>query len=220
LQRGRVGKTKRECVWKRGSGLSGTVESRNWEGLWRFPAGEARLRRRAFDSLYEKAEKEAVFSRRPHRGVELQSGLRVKRSEGSQAESPVGDRVTAEMERASRPTPHLPFVDNSLHNPLFSTMIKKVNKRSSDQTKVTFVLPEDHDMGKDVHVVGDFNNWTPGENKFVRRSNQTYSTNAMLEEGGRYEFRYYSEDKGYFDESDADDYVPNEHGGQNCVVEA
>lgn len=99
-------------------------------------------------------------------------------------------------------------------------MIKKVSKRGSDKVKVTFVLPEDHDYGENVHVVGDFNDWTPGENKFIRRSNKTYSTNAKLDEGDSYEFRYYSEDKGYFNEPEADEYVANEHGEDNCVVEA
>ena len=98
-------------------------------------------------------------------------------------------------------------------------MIKKVNKRDSDQVKVTFVLPEDHPYGEEVSVVGEFNDWTAGEHKFVRRSNQTYSTNVMLTEGDRYAFRYYSEEKGWIDEEEADDYVTNEFGERNCIVE-
>jgi len=98
-------------------------------------------------------------------------------------------------------------------------MIKKVNKRDSDQVKVTFVLPDDHPYGEDVSVVGDFNDWTAGEHTFVRRSNQTYSTNVMLEEGNRYAFRYYSEEEGWVNEDDADDFEPNEYGATNCIVE-
>jgi len=98
-------------------------------------------------------------------------------------------------------------------------MIKKVNKRDSDQVKVTFVLPEDHPFGKEVSVVGDFNDWTEGEHTFVRRSNQTYSTNVMLEEDNRYAFRYYSEEEGWINEEEADDFEPNEFGATNCVVE-
>lgn len=98
-------------------------------------------------------------------------------------------------------------------------MIKKVNKQDSDRVKVTFVLPEDHPFGEEVSVVGDFNDWTPGEHRFVRRSNQTYSTNVMLEEGDRYAFRYYSEERGWVNEEEADDVEPNEFGATNCVVE-
>lgn len=98
-------------------------------------------------------------------------------------------------------------------------MIKKVNKRNSDRVKVTFVLPDDHPYGENVSVVGDFNDWTPGEHRFVRRSNQTYSTNVTLSENDRYDFRYYSEEAGWVNDDEADDYVPNEFGATNCVVE-
>ena len=97
-------------------------------------------------------------------------------------------------------------------------MIKKVNKRSDDTVKVTFVLPDDHPYGEEVSVVGDFNDWTPGEHRFVRRSNQTYSTNVTLPENGRYAFRYYSEEEGWINEDEADDFVPNDFGETNCVV--
>ena len=97
-------------------------------------------------------------------------------------------------------------------------MIKKVNKRSSDRVKVTFVLPEDHPYGDDVSVVGDFNDWTPGEHTFVRRSNQTYSTNVLLPEDDRFKFRYYSEEDGWINEDEADDFEPNEYGATDCVV--
>jgi 1,4-alpha-glucan branching enzyme len=98
-------------------------------------------------------------------------------------------------------------------------MIKKVSKRDSDRVKVTFVLPEDHPYGDTLSVVGDFNDWTPGEHTFVRRSNQTFSTNVMLEEGDRYAFRYYSDEHGWVNEEEADAVEPNEYGSTNCVVE-
>jgi len=97
-------------------------------------------------------------------------------------------------------------------------MIKKVNKRSSDRVKVTFVLPEDHPYEGDISVVGDFNDWTPGEHRLVRRSNQTFSTNVLLPEDGRYAFRYYSEEEGWIDDDEADDYEPNAFGSTNCIV--
>lgn len=98
-------------------------------------------------------------------------------------------------------------------------MLKKVNKKKSDQVKVTFVLPDDHPYGDEVSVVGDFNDWTPGANRFVRRSNQTYSTNVMLPEDSRFSFRYYSEDVGWINENEADDFEPNDFGSTNCVVQ-
>ena len=97
-------------------------------------------------------------------------------------------------------------------------MIEKVDKRTSDRVKVTFVLPEDHPYDGDISVVGDFNDWTPGEHRFVRRSNQTYSTNVKLPEDHRFAFRYYSDEDGWINEDDADDVEPNEFGTTNCVV--
>lgn len=97
-------------------------------------------------------------------------------------------------------------------------MIKKVDKRSSDRVEVTFVLPENHPYEGEISVVGDFNDWTPGEHRLVRRSNQTYSTNVMLPEDGRYAFRYYSEQDGWINEEEADDFEPNEFGSTNCIV--
>jgi cupin superfamily acireductone dioxygenase involved in methionine salvage len=41
----------------------------------------------------------------------------------------------------------------------------------------------------------------------------------MLEEDNRYAFRYYSEEEGWINEEEADDFEPNEFGATNCVVE-
>jgi hypothetical protein len=98
-------------------------------------------------------------------------------------------------------------------------MIKKVNKRNSNNVKATFVLPDDHPYGE-VSVVGDFNDWTPGKDRFVRRSNHTYSVSIMLEEGKEYAFRYYSEEQGWVNEEEADGYRDNEFGETNCIIEA
>lgn len=98
-------------------------------------------------------------------------------------------------------------------------MIKKVSKRDSSRVKVTFVLPEDHPYGDEVSVVGDFNEWTSGTHRFVRRSNQTFSTNVMLRENDRVAFRYYSEENGWVNDEAADAYEHNEFGTTNCVVE-
>lgn len=96
-------------------------------------------------------------------------------------------------------------------------MIRKKKIKDSDQVRVTFILPGDHPYGE-VAVVGDFNDWDPSANPFVRRSNQTYSTAAVLDAGERYAFRYLCEDGSWVNDEAADDYEPNDFGDTNGVV--
>ncbi len=97
-------------------------------------------------------------------------------------------------------------------------MLKKSNIKGSEQVKVTFVLPQDHPHSA-ASVVGDFNDWDPAANKLVKRANNTLSTAVTLNKGQRYAFRYYAADGTWFNDEAADAYEPNEHGGQNCVIE-
>ena len=98
-------------------------------------------------------------------------------------------------------------------------MLKKKKGSGQNEVKVTFVLPADHPH-TEASVVGDFNDWDPAANKFIKRSNNTYSTAVTLEKGKSYAFRYYTSDGTWFNDEDADGYVQNEHGSVNCVVQA
>jgi hypothetical protein len=42
---------------------------------------------------------------------------------------------------------------------------------------------------------------------------------AIVAAGARHEFRYRTGDGRWFNDEAADDYVPNEFGGVNCVVD-
>jgi 1,4-alpha-glucan branching enzyme len=96
-------------------------------------------------------------------------------------------------------------------------MIRKQNLKGNGKVQVTFILPEDHPYGQ-VSVVGDFNNWDPAANRFVRRNNKTYSTAVKLIIGKRYAFRYFSEDGHWVNDEAADAYEPNEFGTDNCIL--
>ena len=98
-------------------------------------------------------------------------------------------------------------------------MLKKNKVSGKNEVKVTFVLPADHPHTQ-ASVVGDFNDWNPSTNKLRKRSNNTYSTAVTLKKGKSYAFRYYATDGTWFNDDEADDYVQNEHGSMNCVVEA
>jgi len=74
-------------------------------------------------------------------------------------------------------------------------------KPGTAATKVTFVLPADVHDGP-VSVVGCFNDWTPGVDTLVKRSNGTRSVSVQLEDGV-YEFRYLGAGGVWLDEPSA-----------------
>ena len=97
-------------------------------------------------------------------------------------------------------------------------MIKHQTVKKDNKVKVTFVLPYDPEVAQ-VSVVGDFNSWTPGKNKMVKRNNGTRSASITLDPGQQYLFRYFSNDGVWFNDDRADDYEPNGIDGFNCVVQ-
>ena len=96
-------------------------------------------------------------------------------------------------------------------------MIRRRKSRSSDEVRVTFVLPADHGHG-DAAVVGTFNNWDPTRHPFVKRSNGTYSVTVTLPAGSSHLFRYYGLDGSWFNEPEADGYEPSGKGSDNCAL--
>jgi 1,4-alpha-glucan branching enzyme len=73
----------------------------------------------------------------------------------------------------------------------------------SGELRLTFVLPQREPDGG-VSVVGDFNDWTPGVHRLVRRSNGTRSVKVTVPAGNAYRFRYLAEGGHWFDDPDVD----------------
>jgi hypothetical protein len=76
-------------------------------------------------------------------------------------------------------------------------------QRKGDQTRLTFALPNDGQLGP-VSVVGDFNDWTPGTHTLVKRTNGTRSVVVAVPTGTHHRFRYLAADGHWFDDRDAD----------------
>ena len=70
------------------------------------------------------------------------------------------------------------------------------------QTKIQLVLPDDIHDGP-ISVVGNFNDWTPGRHRLVRRSNGTRSVTLTVVPGQELVFRYLGSGGWWFDEPEA-----------------
>ncbi|WP_219942128.1 isoamylase early set domain-containing protein [Iamia sp. SCSIO 61187] len=85
--------------------------------------------------------------------------------------------------------------------------------------KVTFDLTAEAGV-KDVHLCGEFRDWSPTATPMTRREDGTYRVTVALEPGRSYRFRYLLDGDRWENDWAAHDYVPNEHGGDDSVVVA
>jgi len=69
-----------------------------------------------------------------------------------------------------------------------------------------------------VVVVGDFNDWSPDRHP-MRGAPDGWSCIVTLPVGRRYRFRYLLDGERWENEWEADDYVDNDHGGQDSVID-
>ena len=100
-------------------------------------------------------------------------------------------------------------------------LIKKAKGKSSHALVTFKVGKNEAPSASDVLLLGDFNNWQTNDSAYqMDKKNGSYSKTIELEIGKRYEFRYLSTDKGWFNDHDADAYVPSPYDGvDNSVVD-
>jgi 1,4-alpha-glucan branching enzyme len=102
-------------------------------------------------------------------------------------------------------------------------MLKKTYVKSRDIGKVTFQLarsevPEGVEV-ESVHLVGDFNDWREDETPMkYSKTYKAYRTSVELNPGEEYQFRYLINGQTWCNDWEADAYVPNNLGEDNCVV--
>ena len=82
---------------------------------------------------------------------------------------------------------------------------------------VTFSLPCPGPAAS-VVVLGDFNGWDPTATP-MRKAGDVQTASVVLEGGRRYFFRYLDEEGRWFNDEKADDYVSNDYGESNCVID-
>ena len=84
--------------------------------------------------------------------------------------------------------------------------------------RVTFEVPAELGATR-AHVCGDFNDWSPTATPMKRRKDGALAVTVTLPAGSRHRFRYLLDDGRWENDWAADDYVANEFGGDDSVVE-
>lgn len=100
-------------------------------------------------------------------------------------------------------------------------LVKEIKKNSS-YTTVKFTIGEQEaPSASSVLLLGDFNDWQRNNSTSqMKKEGNTFVKNVKLENGKRYEFRYLSEDNGWFNDSAADAYTASPFEGiENGVVD-
>ena len=83
--------------------------------------------------------------------------------------------------------------------------------------KVTFELAAQDDVTS-VHLCGEFNDWSTSATPMTRSKDGTFHTTVALEADSSYRFRYLLDGEHWENDWAADDYVPNDYGGDDAVV--
>ena len=96
-------------------------------------------------------------------------------------------------------------------------MLKKRRLKSRPVCKVTFTLPPSIDAEM-ACVVGGFNDWDPTAHPMRRLKSGLYRVTIELEAGREYQFRYLVNNQEWHNDDQAERYVPNPFGSDNCVV--
>jgi 1,4-alpha-glucan branching enzyme len=96
-------------------------------------------------------------------------------------------------------------------------MLKKKQSKSKPVTSVTFEVPAEVGAER-VFVVGDFNDWSMNKTELTKRKDGRFSATVQLAPG-RYRFRYFLDGDRWENDKEADAYVPNEFGSEDCIVE-
>jgi len=101
-------------------------------------------------------------------------------------------------------------------------MLKKKYIKSRNVFKVTFELAENELPGNlevdSVHLLGDFNGWDPDSTPMKSLKRGAYQASLELEPGKQYQFRYLVNGVHWYNDLEADAYLPSGLGPENSVL--
>jgi len=94
-------------------------------------------------------------------------------------------------------------------------MLRKKYFKTKDECEVTFELQK---QANKVALVSEFNGWKPVEMK-VRKKDKVFYTRMRLPIERSVQFRYLVDDLRWENDDSADEYIRNEFGEENSVVQ-
>ncbi|MCU1361576.1 MAG: glycoside hydrolase family 13 [Ilumatobacteraceae bacterium] len=89
---------------------------------------------------------------------------------------------------------------------------------ASDQAISRTFRAEAHEKVEQIALVGDFNDWSP-TSSMMQRVDDHFEITIPLDVGRRYRYKFLVDGHKWENDWQADDYVPNEHGGDDSVVD-
>jgi 1,4-alpha-glucan branching enzyme len=91
--------------------------------------------------------------------------------------------------------------------------------KSKPVCKVTFELSAEQVSGKEVSLLGEFNNWSSTDTLLKKQKNGNFKTTVEFPIGQELQFRYLIDGQNWLNDENADKYVPSGVSqDQNSVI--
>jgi 1,4-alpha-glucan branching enzyme len=97
-------------------------------------------------------------------------------------------------------------------------MLRKAYTKTGRSCRVTFELPAAVNA-RTAHLCGEFNQWDKTAHPMKRRKDGSFYLTISLTPGRSYRFRYLLDDTRWENDWAADQYVPNDFGSEDSVVQ-
>ena len=97
-------------------------------------------------------------------------------------------------------------------------MLRKNYSKSGRTCRVTFKLPSEVNANT-ANLCGDFNHWDRKVGKMKQLKDGSFSITISWEPGRAYRFRYLLDGERWENDWAADEYLPNEFGSEDSVIE-
>jgi 1,4-alpha-glucan branching enzyme len=95
-------------------------------------------------------------------------------------------------------------------------MINKKFFKTKDEVEVTFEVEVPAEYSN-VAIVADFLNWNPEPMKRAAKTS-IYKFKTRLPKNGEFQFRYLLDGCAWFNDPQADQYIPNSFGDDNSLI--